>query len=180
MNRQRMTTWVVIGVLVCAFVAGTLLMAPARAAQASPLAQSTATPAPQSDTRSKTKLWRHGGKTLFSATASVTGLTTQEVLTELRDGKSLAQIAQDHGKTADDVIQAARTQLQDLLSQAVSSGRITQAQADAKLAEFDQTAPERVNDATLGQRIREGCGLRDNTEGASAGVRRFSAGWARP
>jgi len=104
---------------------------------------------------------RHGGgDTLVSAAASVTGLTTQEVVTELQSGKSLAQIAEGKGKTADDVIQAARTQLDDLLKQAVTDGRLTQAQADAKLQQFDQTAAQVVTDTTLGQRLG-GC-LRNN------------------
>jgi hypothetical protein len=79
------------------------------------------------------------------------------VRTELAAGKSLAQIAQDAGKTVNDVIQAARAEYQSALNQSVTSGRLSQAQADARLAEFDQSAPQIVNDATLGQRLRGGC-----------------------
>ena len=77
--------------------------------------------------------------------------------TELRAGKSLAQIAQAAGKTADDVIKAARADYQTALSQSVTNGRITQAQADAALAQFDQNAPQIVNNTTLGQRGRGSC-----------------------
>ena len=83
----------------------------------------------------------------------MTGLTEQEVATELQGGKSLAQIAESKGKTADEVIAAARTQLEDQLKQAVADGRLTQAQADAKLQQFDQTAAQVVSDTTLGQRL---------------------------
>ncbi|HEU5100521.1 MAG TPA: hypothetical protein VFU22_15940 [Roseiflexaceae bacterium] len=95
----------------------------------------------------------HGGAMqLVSATASVTGLTAEQVRTELTAGKSLAQIAQANGKTADQVIAAARASYQTALSQAVTNGRLTQAQADAALARFDQSAPQVMNDTTLGQR----------------------------
>jgi flagellar hook-basal body complex protein FliE len=100
----------------------------------------------------------HGGNSLIEATASATGLTVQEVLTQLQSGQSLAQIAESKGKTADEVITAARTQLEETLKQAVTDGRITQAQADAKLAQFDETASQIMNDATLGQRLGAGRG----------------------
>jgi hypothetical protein len=98
----------------------------------------------------------HGGRgggadTLISATASVTGLTSQEVITQLQAGKSLAQIAQDNGKTADEVIAAARAEFSTRLAAAVTAGQITQAQADAKLAAFDANAAILVNSTTLGR-----------------------------
>ena len=92
-----------------------------------------------------------GAGALINAAASVTGLTDQEVDTQLQAGQTLAQIAQSKGKTADDVIAAARTALTTQLAQEVTAGRLTQAQADAKLAQFNTTATQLVNDATLGQ-----------------------------
>jgi predicted transcriptional regulator len=87
---------------------------------------------------------------LIEATVSVTGLAHDEVFTDLKAGQSLAQIAVSKGKTADEVIVAARTQLQDSLKQAVTDGKLTQAQADSALADFDKTATETVNSTTLG------------------------------
>jgi 3-hydroxyacyl-CoA dehydrogenase len=93
---------------------------------------------------------RGGVDTLLSATATVTGLTTDEVITARQSGQSLAQIVEANGQTVDDVIAAARTQLEDLLQQAVTDGRITQEQADAKLANFDATAVERMSSTYTG------------------------------
>jgi hypothetical protein len=87
----------------------------------------------------------------------VTGLTLAQVRTELAAGKSLSQIAQANGKTANEVIQAARTEYQNALSQSVTNGRLTQAQADATLAAFDQSAQQVVDDTTLGQQLRGRC-----------------------
>jgi hypothetical protein len=45
---------------------------------------------------------------LIKATSDVTGLTPKEITTELKAGKSLAQIAQSKGKTADDILAKAK------------------------------------------------------------------------
>ena len=145
MRIWKITLGVMLGVLALAAMAFVALPS---------LAQTQATSTPGASD----KPWRgfhhfRGHETLIDATASVTGLTRQEVMTELQSGKSLAQIAEGKGKTADEVIKAARTQLEDLLKQAVTDGRLTQAQADAKLQQFDQTASQVVNDTTLGQRL---------------------------
>lgn len=103
----------------------------------------------------------HGAtKTLIGATATATGLTTARVETELRSGKSLAQIAQANGKAIANIIQAARTTYASALAQAVTAGRLTQAQADAALTSFDQNASQIVNDTTVGQHIRSDRGRR--------------------
>jgi len=92
---------------------------------------------------------------LGRATADVTGLAPKDVLAEVRSGKSLDQVAQAHGKTAADVIGAARAKLDSRLKQAVTNGRLTQARADAMLAQFDQSAPQVMSAQNLGQRIRQ-------------------------
>lgn len=91
---------------------------------------------------------------LIGATADAAGIQAKDVMQDLRAGKSLAQVAQAHGKTSDDVIKAARAKLQDQLKQAVASGRATQNRADAALAQFDQRAPALMNDANLARQIR--------------------------
>lgn len=100
-------------------------------------------------------LEHHGGgsRGLIAATASVTGLTEQAVQTELQSGKTLTQIAEANGKTADAVIAAARTALQTQLGQAVTDGKLTQADADARLADFDANAASLMTSTTLNQRI---------------------------
>lgn len=123
-------------------------------AQASALGQTT-TPTPSATTPNTTHpgmsfRFHHGGsKTLITATANVTGLTAQEVLTQLQSGQTLAQIAEANGKTAADVIEAARALLQERLEQDVTSGWLTQEQADAALTQFDTTTPDLVNSTTL-------------------------------
>ncbi len=93
----------------------------------------------------------NGAQTLVAATASVTGLTEDAVLTAQRSGQTLAQIAEANGKTADAVIAAARTTYQQKLAQAVTDGKLTQAQADAELAEFDGSVSSWMTSAMPGR-----------------------------
>ncbi len=109
------------------------------------------------------------GRLLGRATADVAGITQRDVLAGLNDGKSLAQIAQEHGKTADDVIKAARATLEAQLKQAVANSRMTQDQADAALAQFDQAAPQAMNNQNLGAPARRGGGGGKHN-GAGAGL----------
>jgi uncharacterized protein (DUF433 family) len=97
---------------------------------------------------------------LVKASADVTGTRPKDVLAALRDGKSLSQYAADHGKSDADVISAARKNVQDRLSQAQSNGRLTQAQVDTLLNQFDDNAPKLMADANLGRQIGRAIGRR--------------------
>jgi hypothetical protein len=90
---------------------------------------------------------------LIKASAEVTATQPKDVLAALRDGKTLSQYATDHGKSAADVIAAARKHVQDRLSKALGNGKLTQAQVDAQLKQFDDGAPKVMADANLGQQI---------------------------
>lgn len=88
-------------------------------------------------------------KALVNATAEVTGLERSEVVDALREGNSIAQVAEANGSSSDAVLQAGRENAQERLDQAVANGRITQEQADAALEQFDTRAPEVINDTEL-------------------------------
>lgn len=97
-----------------------------------------------------------GGGNLLAATATVTGLTEEEVRTALQGGQTLAQIAEANNKTTADVIAAARSALQAQLAQAVADGKLTQAEADARLATFDASAEAQMTRAMPGRGLRGG------------------------
>jgi hypothetical protein len=93
---------------------------------------------------------------LIKATADATGLTNIQVMAELQSGKSLTQVAEAKGKTAADIIAAARATLKARLDQQVANGRLTQAKADEALAKFDTEAPTIMADTTLGENLGNG------------------------
>src|SRR5215211_958631 len=91
-------------------------------------------------------LERHGGPFRgLDAAASYLGLTEAELRSELEDGKSLAQVARDHDKTVDGLIDAMVDSAKQRLDADVEAGRVTQAEADAMLDELRERISDLVN-----------------------------------
>ncbi len=92
---------------------------------------------------------RHGwgiggflGDNLLSIAADKLNMKLTELLTELQDGKSIADVAKEKGVDTQTIVDAYLAQLKENLDKAVADGRITQKQADYML----QQAEERVTD----------------------------------
>ncbi len=82
----------------------------------------------------------------LSAAAAYLGLTESELQTKLQSGKTLAQVANaTDGKSADGLIDALVAAAKTDIAADVSSGRITQAQADQILSGLKQEITNRVN-----------------------------------
>jgi len=75
---------------------------------------------------------------MLEAAAQKLGMTTTELLTQLRGGQTLAQIAQAKGTTEQAVIDAALAAAKTRLNQAVTDGDLTQAQADTIYTQLEQ------------------------------------------
>src|SRR5919199_1521856 len=73
----------------------------------------------------------------LNAAAAAIGITPDQLRTELV-GKSLAQVAQAHGKTANDVATALKNAAHQRIDQAVSNGRLTADQANTQKTAVDQ------------------------------------------
>ena len=70
-----------------------------------------------------------------AALATFLGIDEPTLETALHSGKSLATVASEHGKSRDQLKTFLTTQLTTALNNAVTAGKMTQAQADARLAE---------------------------------------------
>jgi hypothetical protein len=77
--------------------------------------------------------------------ATTLGITNDEVLTALKDGQTLAELAVSKGKTAQDVIDAIVAEATTRINTAVTDGKITQAQADERLADVTTFTTDFVN-----------------------------------
>jgi len=77
-------------------------------------------------------------RAMLEAAARKLGMTTTELLTQLRSGQTLAQIAQAKGTTEQAVIDAALAAAKTRLSQAVADGNLTQTQADSIYTQLEQ------------------------------------------
>jgi hypothetical protein len=87
----------------------------------------------------------HDGDGLGAA-ATYLGSSQSDLLTQLRSGKSLAQVANEtNGKSADGLVDALVADAKAHLAQAVKDGRLTQAQADELQQDLKERITDRVN-----------------------------------
>ncbi len=86
-----------------------------------------------------------GGGKGSEVVATVLGLTATELRTQLDAGKTLAQVATVQGVAVQRVIDAIVAEKQAHLAQEVASGKHTQAEVDARLANLETRVTEMVN-----------------------------------
>lgn len=109
-----------------------------------------------------------GGPDL-SAAATALGMTEDELRTALRtEGTTLADVAEQQGVAVDTLVDALVAAAEERIADAVEDGRLTQEQADERLADLEERISERVESAlpAPGERGRGGPGDRggDGTE----------------
>ncbi|NEK56478.1 hypothetical protein GCU56_01130 [Geodermatophilus sabuli] len=91
----------------------------------------------------------HGGSRLdLSAAATALGMDEAGLRTALDvDGATLASVAEDRGVPVDTLVSALTEAAQERIAQAVAEGRLTQEQADERLADLEARIAERVEQA---------------------------------
>jgi hypothetical protein len=81
----------------------------------------------------------------LDAAASYLGLTEDQLRTQLRSGKTLADVARAQGKSVDGLVDALVAAAKQHLDEAVADGRLTKAQEDQILSDLKQRITDRVN-----------------------------------
>ncbi|MBX3083374.1 MAG: hypothetical protein KF716_17205 [Anaerolineae bacterium] len=101
---------------------------------------------------------------LVKVTADQTGLTQREVLQQVRDGKTLADVAKSKNIEPNAIVTATVASLTTQINQQVTNGRLTQAQADAQLKDLSQKLTDLMNaqNPLQGQGNRPGRNNRTN------------------
>jgi predicted DNA-binding protein (UPF0251 family) len=111
----------------------------------------------------------------LEAAAAAIGITAEELRTQLRAGKTLAQVAEAEGVSKatliDELVKAAEARL----AEAVTSGRLTQAEADAKKADLRARITEQVDRVHPGRGPRGDKGEPSTTAPAPAATTSSSA-----
>lgn len=79
-----------------------------------------------------------GAGGVMDSVAGAIGISVPDLFSELRDGKTLEQVAKAHGKSLDDVKSAAKEALEKELDAAVKADRLTRSQADDLLERLPQ------------------------------------------
>jgi len=117
---------------------------------------------------------RHGRGARFmgESLAKALDMTVDELKTELMSGKTIAQIAEAQKVDIDDVKKALVADAKTHLAEEVASGKHTQAEADAKLAEFESRLDDMVNKVRppKGDHDHGGDHDRDGASGSGASV----------
>ena len=86
-----------------------------------------------------------GGREVVAA-AEALGLTEDELRTAAREGTTLAELAEREGVETSAVVAAMTAAAQEHLAEEVAEGDLTQAEADARLAELETRIAERVDE----------------------------------
>lgn len=81
---------------------------------------------------------------LVTIAAEKIGIDRTALVTELQAGKTIADVAAEHNVTVDTIVNAVVAQREAQLKEAVSANQITQAQADALLAQIKTHVTELV------------------------------------
>lgn len=106
----------------------------------------------------------------LSSAAETLGVTEDELRAALRDGQTIAEVAADQGIEVQAVVDAIATALRERLDEAVTEGRLTQEEADERLAAAEELITAAVNGEVP---MRDG-----GPDGGHGGHRREHPGWA--
>jgi hypothetical protein len=92
-----------------------------------------------------------GGDSLLDVAAEKLDLSVEDLRAELRDGKTIADLAQEKGVDPQEIVDAFLVQLEESLQQAVEYGDLTQNQADWMLEKAAESLPDRLEDTCQGR-----------------------------
>ena len=168
MNKNKILKTSALASMIAAIAAGALVMA-------SPVAAQTTVP-----NVSQVAVLQHGrggrGAPQMAEVAKALGMTEAELKTELQTGKSVAEIATAKNVSLDTIVSVVITAQTDRLKQAVTDGKLTQAQADTMLANLKLTLPSRLQTKFVAG-LERGRGSRDDQGGpGSRGDKRAQRG----
>jgi gas vesicle protein len=90
------------------------------------------------------------GESLISIAAEKLDMSLSDLMDELQDGKSIADVAKDKGVETQTIVDAYVAQVKEKLDQQVEDENITQKQADAMLKDVAEQAAEQLEAACGG------------------------------
>lgn len=116
--------------------------------------------------------WGHEGMRAamgvgLEVAAETLGLTEDEVREALRDGSTLADLAEAEGVTTQTLVDALVAAAEERIAAAVEDGRLTQEQADERLADLADRVTSHVEDGGPGA---DGLGRQGHGRGAGMGT----------
>jgi transposase-like protein len=101
----------------------------------------------------------------LEAAAAYLGMSEAQLREELEGGKTLAQVARDHGKSVDGLVTALLDQAEKKLDAAVKAGRLTKAEKAEMLSGLRKRITDLVNGRFPSPGFRPGPGFRHHAGG---------------
>ena len=92
-----------------------------------------------------------GETSLVGVAAEALDMSVEDLHAELKDGKSIAEMAGEKGVDTQDIVDAYLAQLEESLTQSVEDGKITQNQADWMLEQATENAPDQLENIWEGR-----------------------------
>lgn len=89
----------------------------------------------------------------FSEAAEALGMTTEDLKAQVQEGKTLAQIAESKGVSTDDLAAAMVKGTKTALDKSVADGKLTQAEADERLAKATERVQKTINSTSLDLKV---------------------------
>jgi hypothetical protein len=126
---------------------------------------------------------------LVAVAAKTLGMTQAELVAALQGGKTIADVAKDKGVALDKIVDAFVADQQESLKAAVTSGRMTQAQADSMLGFMKTNVLARLSQPftvrgpgfrdTNNDGLCDGCGMQGGMRGRSGMWSQRGSRWGR-
>jgi len=106
----------------------------------------------------------------LTAAAATLGLTEEELREQLKGGKSLGDLAEEKGVDVQKLIDAQKAAIEAGINERLAEGKLTQEQADERLAKAAETAEKIVNGQIFGGGRHHGEWKGPNAGGEKAGT----------
>jgi len=90
--------------------------------------------------------WGGPENSLVAVAAEVLGLERAELVAELQDGKTIADVAEEQGVELDAIVEAFIAPKAEHLAELVTDGRLTQEEADEMLAQMTEHVTARLSE----------------------------------
>ena len=88
-------------------------------------------------------------KPMLQRISQALGMEPDELLPQMKEGKTIAQIAEEQGTTVNAVVDELLAPVEKRLDRAIADGKLSQEQAEEKLSEAEARITEMVQNATL-------------------------------
>ena len=102
--------------------------------------------------------WGFNGSNLFTVVADLLKITPSDLSAQLKDGKTVHDVAKERGLTTADIVKAVMSPRVEQTNAAVKAGRLTQEQADLMIKTMTEQMTQHIESGTCAGTCGTGIG----------------------